>query len=211
MHINRKVIGVGAVVVFCLLCSVIAYRASASRNMAARPTAVAVVNLRVLLDGLNQRSDAEIRIGRMEEEIRAEGERRATFVEGLQKEYDEIPESDAEARRAKGDQIMLENLNNQAWLRLNAEKLDIEKSLSWQDLDRSIRQAVAALAAADGWEVVLVDDSLGELRSNPNAQLSREAQVTQQMTSRRILYADSAVNITDQLITRMNNAYQSGG
>ena len=35
--------------------------------------------------------------------------------------------------------------------------------------------------------------------------------LTQQMVSRRVLYANPAVNITDQLITRMNNAYQSGG
>ena len=59
-------------------------------------------------------------------------------------------------------------------------------------------------------DLVLVDDSAGELGINPQSQLNRETQITQQMVSRRVLYAGDAVDITDQLITRMNNAYQSG-
>jgi Skp family chaperone for outer membrane proteins len=211
MNINRKAIGVIAVLTFCLLCSVIAYQASASRNMAGRPTAVAVVNLQVLVDGLNQYSDAIMRIERMRSDREAEGDRRAALMKTLQDELKDIPEASTEAKRAKEDQIMLEQLNNQAWLRLSADKLDIEKSLSLQDLYRSIKQAIGALAAADGWDIVLVDDSRGELGINPNSQLSREAQITQQMVSRRVLFAAGAVDITDQLITRMNNAYQSGG
>lgn len=211
MNINRKAIGVTAVLTFCLLCSVIAYQASASRMQGVQPTAVAVVDLQILVDGLNQRSDAMMRIERMMSDMEAERVRRVAAVTALQGQFDDIPETDADARRAKDDQIMLEQLNYQAWMRLNADKLDIEKSISLQDLYRSIKQAIASLAAADGWDIVLVDDSPGELGINPNSQLSREAQITQQMVSRRVLYADPAVNITDQLITRMNNAYQSGG
>ena len=41
----------------------------------------------------------------------------------------------------------------------------------------------------------------------PNSQLSREGQVAQQMTSRRVLYRDSAIDISEELIIRMNNDY----
>jgi hypothetical protein len=45
---------------------------------------------------------------------------------------------------------------------------------------------------------------------NPESRASRESQVTQQLFSRRVLYADPVVDITDELVERMNNAYKSG-
>ena len=211
MNINRKAIGIITVLTFCLLCLVIAYQASASRMLGVRPTAVAVVDLRVLIDGLNRRSDAMMRLERMKSGMEAERDRRITALEELQGQLNDIPEADTKARRAKEDQITLEQLNNRVWLQLSADKLDIEKKLSLQDLYRAIKQAIAALAAADGWDIVLLDDSGVELGINPQSQATREAQITQQMISLKVLYAGDAVDITDQLITRMNNAYQSGG
>ena len=66
------------------------------------------------------------------------------------------------------------------------------------------------MAPIEGFNIVLLDDSAQELRVNSESKLPLEAQVLQQMTSRRVLFADKSVDITDDLVLRMNNAYQAG-
>ena len=64
-----------------------------------------------------------------------------------------------------------------------------------------------AQARAEGYdEIVLVDDSASEIRTENNAQVSLQAQVLQQISTRRVLFAKNTIDITDQVIVRMNNA-----
>ena len=62
-----------------------------------------------------------------------------------------------------------------------------------------------------GYDFVLMDDTSAELAVNPESKVAREIQVKQQMTARRSLYVNPAMDITDQLIQRMNNAFNAGG
>ena len=62
-----------------------------------------------------------------------------------------------------------------------------------------------SLARADGWDIVLVNDSLGEIKLAEDVNVSREQQVVSQILNRRMLYAAEATDITDQLIVRVNN------
>ena len=45
---------------------------------------------------------------------------------------------------------------------------------------------------------------------NAEAQMPRELQIRQQIMSRAPLYTSDAADITDELIERMNNAYDAG-
>jgi Skp family chaperone for outer membrane proteins len=45
------------------------------------------------------------------------------------------------------------------------------------------------------------------VRTIKDAQMPRETQVRQQISTRRVLYASPSIDITEQLIIRMNNAY----
>ena len=65
------------------------------------------------------------------------------------------------------------------------------------------------VAEAEGIDIVLVDDSGSEIRTENNAQVPLQAQVIQQITTRRVLFAKNAIDITDQVIIRMNNAVEA--
>ena len=75
----------------------------------------------------------------------------------------------------------------------------------WRTMYDAIRDQVVTLAKADGWDIVLVNDSLGELKLSDNVNASREQQVLTQILNRRMLYAGSSTDITEQLIVRINN------
>ena len=70
-----------------------------------------------------------------------------------------------------------------------------------------ITQAVQELAEIEGIDIVLINDAGQQVQTIADSQVARELQVRQQISSRRIIYASPGVDITEQLIVRMNNAY----
>ena len=61
-----------------------------------------------------------------------------------------------------------------------------------------------------GKRVVLVDDSAAEIAWSVDAGIAREAQVQQQIASRRLLFRSTGTDVTDALVQRMNNDFRMG-
>lgn len=211
-------LNVTSFVLMLLLLSVLGYQAFAQRSADSQNTNVAVIDLGSVLDGLAQRSDAAIALDEMESGIRAEQEQRISSLEELQQQLEEmgrrVGEGDGEVSidqiHSIEEEFVLGQLNFQAWLQFSRNQMDVEASLQLQELYRAIRSAVQELANERGYELVLVDDSRSELTVNPDSQRSREEQVLQQMRSRSMLHASSTIDITTELIERMNNQYRAG-
>ncbi len=108
------------------------------------------------------------------------------------------------------EKIAMALLQYEGWKRFAVEQLDIEQSLLFRDLDRAINKAIKELCEIEGYDLVLMNDAAKELAINPESQMSRVAQVRQQMTSRRVLYVGPKTDITDELTIRMNNAFKAG-
>jgi Skp family chaperone for outer membrane proteins len=171
---------------------------------------VVTVELRRVIEGLDQRAAAEAELQLMGQGILDEDDRRQSELQAMRAEIESIPESDEAARLAMQEDAALRELEYRAWRQFAFEQLDIEKSLLLRDLDRSVKDAIRELADANGYDIVLTTDAGDELMVSAEARASREAQVRQQMISRRVLYANDMVDITDELIERMNNAFNAG-
>ena len=65
-------------------------------------------------------------------------------------------------------------LRFEEWGRLKQLELDREKSLRWQTLYRAVSDEAARLAEAEGYEVVLVNYSLGPLSVSREIEMSQE-------------------------------------
>ncbi len=193
------------------LASAFAYQAMASRSFFMGPTTVVAVDLPAVLAGLQQRSVAETELVAMGERIRTEGEQWQTELKAMDTQIKELPETETAAKSELEDRLMRKALEFQEWQRFKAEQADIEKSLLMQDLYMRIRGAITEMAEIEGYDIVLMDDSKDPLSLNPDARASRDAQVRQQIRTKRVLYSSPAVDITDALIERMNNAFAAGG
>ena len=199
------------IMVAVALATTFAYQAMATRSLFMAPTTVVVVDLPAVLGGLQQRSAAETELAAMGERIKAEGEKWQAELEAMNTQFEEIPETDIAARDALEDKFARKALEFQEWQRYKAEQADIEKSLLMQDLYRQIREAISEMAEIEGYDIVLMDDSEQELILNPEARISRDGQVRQQIRSKRVLFSKPAVDITEELIERMNNEFAAGG
>ncbi len=173
----------------------------------APPTAVAKINLTRVLEGLNQRAAAEQAVNDMRLAMNSEDQQRQGELRQMQ---EALAERSGEALRSAEDELAMKLLQYQAWLKVSDQQLDVESSLQLRSLYRTIRIAVESLAEAEGYDLVVVDDSSSEFAMNPQASLSRQMQVRQQIVGRRVLYGRDAIDITDELIVRMNNAWEAG-
>lgn len=187
--------------------AVLVYQSGGAAMLAGQPTVVVTVNLATVLEKLDQRTDAETNLRNMVEALRVEDDQRKAEITKLDNELRAMTESSQ--KQALQDQAALSALKYQAWARFSADKVDIERGLVLEDLYRSIKAAAAELASTARYDVLLVDDSQGELATSPDARVSRESQIRQQIAGRRMLFASPAIDITDDLIERMNNAYKA--
>lgn len=204
MFIKRTIVPTGLFAV--LLVAVMTYQAAAIQA-AGRPSVVVTVNLATVLEKLDQRAAAEASLKQMVDSMNAEKESREQAIEKMREKHKNM--ADGPEKQALENEILLANRKFEAWARFTVDKLDIEEALLYHDLYRSIKSAAAQLAEAAKYDLVLVDDSQGELSTTAQSRVSRKAQILQQIASRRMLHVNPAIDITDELVMRMNNEFKS--
>lgn len=183
----------------------IAFTGTASSLRSGGP--VAVVDLARVLDGLDERADAEARLRAKGEEIRTEAEQRDVEVRDLQKRLEES--TDPDEQRSLAEEIDERIIHFRAWQEFINREMDVERAVLLQNLYRDIRTSIAEMADVDGLDIILTYQSAGEIQLDPNPELPPlEAQVRQQIASRRVAFAASRVDRTEDVIIRMNNAYE---
>ncbi|MEE2907584.1 MAG: OmpH family outer membrane protein [Planctomycetota bacterium] len=195
-------------IVVCLLVAVsalgLSFQAGAARRMAS-PTVVATVDINRVREGLTERVDAQAGLIALAQKIESENTERLGKIEELQTEITDTVDPDQ--RQELQEELDLNLVRAAAWWEYIKQQVDIEKSLLLQDLFQKISDAVAELAEVEGINLVLVSDAGRVVKTVSDAQVARELQVRQQISTRRIMYASSTIDITEQLIIRMNNSY----
>lgn len=171
---------------------------------AAAPGRIATVDLGKVFDRLAENADWEMRLTALQQSIASEFQSRQQTLEQRFKELESV--SDADEIAIRREELALARLRFEEWGRLKQLELDREKSLRWQTLYRAVRDEAARLAEAEGFEVVLVNDSLGPINVSRELDMSQEQQVKIQIEARRLLFAANSTDITEQLVVRMNNS-----
>lgn len=200
-------ISVSTLLLAATLGTVIGYPTLGQRALAPAAPVIAVVRIDGLFDALQQRADARIELLHLEEDTNDENKRRTEEVAQLQAELENVV---AAARRKElADQITIKTLQLRFWQQAASMELEVEKAILLQNLYKSMRAAIAALSAAEGYDMVFIDDASDDLPFDRESQASPQVQVLQQIATRKLLYRNPALDITQDLATRMNNQYRA--
>jgi Skp family chaperone for outer membrane proteins len=217
MALIKRTVSVPVFVLVGLLCAVIAYQAGATRVVIVnKPAVVATVNLPKVLEGLAQRSQADATLASMEADFRQEADRREKTVKQLETDLNNLRErlnteqASSDVVQDLVDRINLEIISFQAWRQFKLDQFDVEQALLMQDIYRTIKRTIAEMAGTEGYDLVVFDTSTGELSINPSSRVSRTEQIQQQILARGVLYAGQPLDITNDLIERMNNQFRAG-
>lgn len=172
------------------------YRAVAVAIESRPPTVVVVFNLQQVFDSFVDRAVLGAGYKELEAKIDAERLVRKAKVDALIAAYEEAGDED---RNVLFDQIQQAMGEAEKYVEFTELEKDLEKSLIMQRLFKDIKLAVTKIAEANNYDLVIASDSANEL--NPKLP-SRAA--NEQISMHRVYFANSQVDITEQIVTQMN-------
>ena len=70
-----------------------------------------------------------------------------------------------EDRQRIRDEVALMQLRLEQWGALKTAEVDREESLKWRSIYRNLRRESQRVAEAEGYEMVMVDDSVGDVQT----------------------------------------------
>ena len=194
---------VSIMVILMTLVGLTAYESFAIRNtLKAAPVAAGVVNLEVVFAGLTERARADANLQQMADALQVDSEKQSQVIKDLAADLEDYPPGSDKYQQAL-EEYSLKTLEYQAFIEFSRQKISIEKSLIYKRIYQSIRDSVSKIAKEDGYQLILVDDGVGDLP--PVA----EAEMVRQISARKVLYADTVIDLTEKLLARMNQAASS--
>ncbi len=202
MHRLTAIAGLAAVVV--LLFQTLSVDASRPIRVVAEPTPIAVVNIGTIFEQVDERAEWDVRLDALKASIQEEAAGRQASMERRIEESNNV--DDPEDRQKIRDEVALMQLRFEQWATLKSAEVDREESLKWRSLYRNLRREAARVAEAEGYAMVMVDDAAGEITTTPGTKITLQQQVLEQIMKRRLLHTTPTIDISDQVVVRMNNA-----
>ncbi len=191
-----------------VLAAVIGWQAMGQRNAGPAPVTLAAIRMDTLVENLDERANAKAEVARMEREIADEQKARQDELTKLEDEFkDLLPGPMKDELR---DRIAMKGLQYKSWYEGSMEELEAEKALRLKDLYRKIKIAIKAMAETAGYDIVIQNDESSDLPFESDSRVPAQVQVLQQISSRKVLYLKPAVDVTQDLIVRMNNEQKIG-
>ncbi len=173
--------------------------AGIAMNLPTKPPLVATVDLERLFNGLDVQKTEDTRLQAVAKVHEDKIESLRAEVENFQSELENFePSSEAWlSTNQKAENAVSSFLAYEQFARL---KVEAELAKSTRTIYTNIRTTISKFCAAQNppIDMVIVDDSI------PAFEPADSAGTRQQISARRILYANSAYDITDAVLNRMN-------
>jgi Skp family chaperone for outer membrane proteins len=186
--------------------SLLAYQSYAlSRIGPARPAIIAAIDLERIYGQLDERTSLDAELQQMVTNLENQRDTLETRVKDLQDELGEgVLTPGTDQYKSLETEYIQASLDLRVLVDFAALRVDERKAKVLSDLYAKIKLEAAALAKANGYDMVLVDDSLAAM------QQGNEQDITRQISARRMLYMSPEIDITDELIASMNASYGAG-
>jgi Skp family chaperone for outer membrane proteins len=202
-HLWRMAILVALGAIAAALFALAGPSATAQSAGIAAPTRVATVDLVKLINGLEQFQAGQVQSDAFTEELR-------DAVESARQNVDSAREDMEMATEATRDQLFGDFVDAISAFRAEAAAFDVKRfarqNVILRETWASVRAGIEDYAQENDIDLVISDDSLVQAGITMDADPERYKQF---MMSRRVLFAGDPIDITDELVTRMNIEYRA--
>ena len=163
-------------------------------------TKVAVCDVVQVFNNYQRAKDLTQMMAERRQAIKTESEKRAKAVEAIQKELEGLkPGSKEYESRFKEAQRL--SYETKAWAQFQEAVVLQEHRQLTQEMYEEILAMIAKVAKAYGIQIVLYSEG-PVLQSNDTRELLR------QIERRKVLYNDESVDLTDEVLARIDEAYR---
>lgn len=171
------------------------------RHAVAKDPAVVVhVRLEYVFNQLDEMQQIREALSAEDARIAADAAKRKENLKKMQADLEALVEGTPQHKQLRED-LLFEAAATDAWEKLRQRELLAEESRWYQLMYRKISAAIAQLADAEGYHYVILADKNDEFRQGATSD------IVAQMFERKMLFGSPTRDVTDQLITRMNNAF----
>ena len=200
---NRSRALIALIVAGALLFSAVTVATAQALAGKGRPTATAVIDVEKVLNSLNEFQQFQADINSLREKVNTEEADKKKELNNLQDEL-KLMASQQPGYKEKVDALRQKAFEFQAWGQWQQNELIRERNLRILGLYRKVTEAAGEYAKANGIDVVL----LKEASIEQIAKLKPE-EMEIGLSNRKLIYYTGELEITDPVITSMNNAYKN--
>jgi Skp family chaperone for outer membrane proteins len=175
-----------------------------------QPTAVALVDLEKLMKNLKEMQDRNNQNQAQGMIMQGELTKLNDQVQALEKDLAEggaIPPGPSERRNEKTAELFQKRALLKATKDSYQAVFDVRSGNIVHEMYDKITAAIGAFAKQEQYDLVLLDDRAMDL---PPMNAATAKELNPSIERKRILYARDGMDITDRLITVMNNQYATG-
>tara|TARA_B100000959_G_C14782587_1_gene542151 strand:+ start:125 stop:745 length:621 start_codon:yes stop_codon:yes gene_type:complete len=200
MQILQKHLSV-LIIVGAFVIGALAWQSQALKQGASASSVVLVsVDIERVFGALEERAYEQSKLQALVDSMQGELELRRQHIDNFEQEFELYqPGSD------KWDELIQEQqlaaLEFQAQVEFTRRRAAREESNGMRRVYEHIREASADLAKQNGWDYVFVNDAIVTLPQGDNVDMDA------QISSRRMLFASSVLDATNELIEHMNASF----
>mgnify|MGYP006272087289 CR=1 FL=1 len=172
---------------------------------AAKPVSVAVVDIQSVFNNLEERTKLEARIQDRIAGLQEWEQEKKKEISRLRNDL-EIVSKDSPNYKKTRDKLRDAVIELQVKMQVAQREVEQEKAIQLERLYKKvIDNGIEPIAKQAGFDVVLLKDEM------PNLTGANQQQIAAVIQVRKLLYADDALDITDRVKQRMNNAFANDG
>ncbi len=190
------------IVVFAVLATG-ALSLGAGAMLVAKPTAIAIVDVVKVRNALEEAREVTAEIERSLQAFQNEDKARMQAIEELRQDL-ELLEPNTDAYAKKRQDLLFRMVEARTWQEVKKAELNSEHAIQLERLYMKIVGASRDVGQLNGFDMVLAAERQLDF-SKANAQ-----EIDALVALRKLLWYTPEINITDQVIQKMNNDYANG-
>jgi len=163
-------------------------------------TAVAAVDFNRVLQECEQQATLLAENSKKSLELNSENNARTEELQRLQVEMDPL-QPGSEAWQAKAKVVQQKRLELEVWGKMAQQDNQLTRARQLAELYTAINDAAAAVAAEQGYDLVVMSEALPDLMS---VNVQRLEAI---MQTRKVIYTGPNADITNAVLQRVNTAY----
>ena len=174
--------------------------AGAANMLAAQPTKIAIVDVIKVRNGLNEAKVISAEIEAKLQKYEQEHKGRLEEIESLREDLS-ILTPDSEAFDEKQRQLLAKTVEAKTWQEVAKVEITHEHTIQLESLFRQIVQASTDIATLHGYDMVLSQEREINFRN------AKPKEIDALISLRKILWSRDEMDVTEQVIQKMNNDF----
>ena len=168
----------------------------------ARPTSIAVLDVEKAMVALEEKTQVEADLKTELEQIKQEHTNRRQKLQLMKDDLD-LLQPGTDAYMQKAEELQLSGMQLESWYKYKQARMNAESVLQIGSMYRKLVDTMSKVATESGYDMVIFKEK------EPSFNNIKPEALSTYIAMRKVLWVRSDLDITDQVVQRMNNEWRN--